>query len=332
MHLLAVGPGCRARLGAPLHCGTIRTGTGRRRCAEAHPIYASARRWSPAVARALARRCIAARSEPLRIAVGALKRTLCICSRLAPIRRARLGAPLHRGTIRTAANRRRCAEAHPMHLLAVGPGTHRQPAMDGGLSDMAPSPPPSRGTARAGSKARMFEHMDVRVRAGPALAAAASGTARSGMDRAAAVQGLGMGDSADSICPRTRFAPTSPGALLVKPPARATAEGRPENAVALDLHFKRDDPNDPAAGRPETAPDLDGVFRVGPRPSIRKMTRSKGPNTWNPIPGFAADQDAVSATLIAAVAGCARSHRRNPVLRRDEPDWGSGQRPARNCS
>jgi hypothetical protein len=43
------------------------------------------------------------------------------------------------------------------------------------------------------------------------------------------------------------------GALLVKPPARATAEGRPEDVVALDLHFRRDNPNDPAAGRPETA-------------------------------------------------------------------------------
>jgi hypothetical protein len=49
--------------------------------------------------------------------------------------------------------------------------------MDGGLSDKAPSPPPSRGTAQAGFKARMFEHKDVRVRAGPACAAAARKTA-----------------------------------------------------------------------------------------------------------------------------------------------------------
>jgi hypothetical protein len=49
--------------------------------------------------------------------------------------------------------------------------------MDGGLSEMAPSPPPRSDTARAGSKARMFEHRDVRVRAGPACAVATSGTA-----------------------------------------------------------------------------------------------------------------------------------------------------------
>jgi hypothetical protein len=63
-----------------------------------------------------------------------------------------------------------------------------RPAMDGGLCDKAPSPPLSRGTARAGerphssglSRARspreaqapLFEHRNVRVRAGPACAAA----------------------------------------------------------------------------------------------------------------------------------------------------------------
>jgi hypothetical protein len=64
-----------------------------------------------------------------------------------------------------------------------------EPAMDGGLSDMASSPPPSRGTAQAGSKARLFEHGDVRVRAGPACAAATRKTARSRKDRAAVVPG-----------------------------------------------------------------------------------------------------------------------------------------------
>jgi hypothetical protein len=49
----------------------------------------------------LARRCIEAQSGPPRIVVGALKRTLCICSRLVPDGTARLGAPLHRGAIRT---------------------------------------------------------------------------------------------------------------------------------------------------------------------------------------------------------------------------------------
>jgi hypothetical protein len=39
MHLLAVGPACRARLGAPPHRGEIRTTTDRHRCAEAHPMH-----------------------------------------------------------------------------------------------------------------------------------------------------------------------------------------------------------------------------------------------------------------------------------------------------
>jgi hypothetical protein len=55
-------------------------------------------------------------------------------------------------------------------------------------------PPPSRGTAQAGFKARLFEHRDVRVRAGPECAAATRKTARSRKDRAAAVCGAGRGE------------------------------------------------------------------------------------------------------------------------------------------
>ena len=78
---------------------------------------------------------------------------------------------------------------------------------------MAPSPPPSRGTAQAGSKARLFEHRDVRVRAGPACAAATRKTARSRKDRAAAVPGASGVQGA------------AVGPLL------GPAEGRNENAL-----------------------------------------------------------------------------------------------------
>jgi hypothetical protein len=101
--------------------------------------------------------------------------------------------------------------------------------MDGALSDKAPSPPPSRGTKQAGSKARPFEHRDVRVRAGPACAAATRKTARSRKDRAAAVPGR-AGYSPESTLSLASFALKSlggrrPGPLL------GPAEGRNETAL-----------------------------------------------------------------------------------------------------